>query len=271
METHGEKPKQNVIAVIPARYSSTRLEGKLLLPLNGKPLILHTLERARMASNVSRVIVATDDDRIKRVVTDSGGEAVMTSVRHQSGSDRIAEVAVDFPDNTIVVNVQGDEPLISPLSIELAVEALRGNEEIDIATTCEKISEIDDVLDPDVVKVVRDTNGKAIYFSRSPIPYPREAVGEFGSLAAALKKNPALLSIFRKHTGLYVYRREYLLKYAGQEQALLEGVEHLEQLRALETGARIMVVEVEDSSIGVDTQEDFDRVAEIMSRQPELV
>lgn len=264
MESHGKIPQKEVIAIVPARYESTRLPGKLLLPLGGKPLILHTIERAKAAKNVSQVIVATDDPRIVEAVCQNGGEAVMTSPDHASGSDRIAEVAERLSEGSIVVNVQGDEPLISPHTIETAVDAILNDDSADIATTSETIDDARDVLDPNVVKVVTDTNGFAIYFSRSPIPYPRTAVQKFGSLDAALKEEPELLSSFRKHTGLYVYRREYLMKFTSLPRTLLEESEMLEQLRALENGARIKVVGVIESSIGVDTAEDFERARRII-------
>lgn len=267
MEQHGKNPRQNVIAIIPARLASTRLEGKLLLPLAGRPLILHTLEQAKKARFVERVIVATDDEKILNVVRKSGGEAVLTSEKHRSGSDRIAEAAAFLPENSIIVNVQGDEPLISPETIERAVEAILRDENADIATTCEKIETPEDVLNPNVVKVVTDENGYAVYFSRSPIPFPREAVNRHGSLEKALQSEPALVSLYRKHTGLYVYRREYLLKFTGLEQTKLEKAEILEQLRALENGARIKVVEAAQSSVGVDTKEDFERVSAILEKR----
>jgi len=266
VEQHGKNPRQNVIAVIPARLSSTRLEGKLLLPLNGKPLILHTLEQAKKARNVSRVIVATDSEEILKVIEASGNEAVLTSVEHQSGSDRIAEVAANLPENSIIVNVQGDEPLIQPSTIEKAVEAILEDETANITTTCEKIINSKDVLSPDVVKVVTDINGFALYFSRSPIPFPREAVKKYGSLEKALQNEPNLLSLYRKHTGLYVYRREFLLKFTKLPQTNPEKTEMLEQLRALVGGAKIKVVEVAEISIGVDTQADFERVRMVLEK-----
>lgn len=264
VEQHGKKSQPKVIAIIPARLVSTRLANKLLLDLAGKPLILHTLEQAKKAANVSRVIVATDSESILKIVKDSGNEAILTSAEHQSGSDRIAEVAEVLPENSIIVNVQGDEPLIPPSTIESAVEAILQNDEIQMATTCEPIREIKDVLSPDVVKVVTDESDFALYFSRSPIPYPREAVRKNGSLESALLNEPSLISLFRKHTGLYVYRREFLLKYTKLKQTVLEKTELLEQLRALESGAKIKVIEVSQSSIGVDTQEDFERVEKIL-------
>lgn len=263
MEQHGKNPKQNVIAIIPARFSSTRLEDKLLLPLNGKPLILHTLEQAKKAKQISRVIVATDDERIMEVVEQTGNEVILTSKTHQSGSDRIAEVAKGLAPNSIIVNVQGDEPLISPHTIDKAVEAMLEDETIDISTTCEEIFDYKDILSPDVVKVVTDKNGFALYFSRSPIPFPRNEVKKYGSLKNALRSNKDLLRLYRKHTGLYVYRREFLLEYTRSNQTQLETTEMLEQLRALENRARIKVVKVSESSIGVDTQADYRRVREL--------
>jgi 3-deoxy-manno-octulosonate cytidylyltransferase (CMP-KDO synthetase) len=251
---------QTVFAIIPARFNSSRLPAKLLRPLGDKPLILHTLEQTKKASNINRVIVATDDERIFRVIVESGNEAVMTSPNHQSGSDRIAEVAETLPENSIIVNVQGDEPLISPHTVEQAVEVLLNDASVVMSTTCEVIHEAKDVLSPDVVKVVTDENGFALYFSRSPIPFPRDSVKKFGSLENALESDSILLNTFKKHTGLYVYRREFLLAYTKMPQSNLEKTEMLEQLRALENGTKIKVVEVRESSIGVDTLDDYYRV-----------
>ena len=266
MKSYGKIPEQNIVTIIPARLVSTRLVNKLLLELNGKPLILHTLARAKEVGNISRVIVATDSLEILKVVEASGNEAVLTSETHQSGSDRIAEVAENLPENSIIVNVQGDEPLIPPSTIESAVEALLNDDAIQMATTCEPIDNIKDVLSPDVVKVVVDENDFALYFSRSPLPFPRDAVKKHGTLENALENEPNLISLFRKHTGLYVYRREFLLQYTKLKQTNLEKTEMLEQLRALENGAKIKVIEVSESSIGVDTLEDLERVRRIIER-----
>ncbi len=271
MKPRAKKNRQNIIVIIPARLASTRLPNKLLLPIAGKPLILWTIEQAQKARNVSRVIVATDSEKILRVVRANGNEAVLTSENHQSGSDRIAEVAAGLPENSIIVNVQGDEPLINPSTIEKAVEAILENDSIQMATTCEPIHDAKDVLSPDVVKVVTDENDFAIYFSRSPIPFPREAVKKYGSLETALREEKDLILSFRKHTGLYVYRREFLLKYTNLRQTNLEKTEMLEQLRALENGVKIKVVEVVESSIGVDTPEDFERVRIIIENEQNLV
>ncbi|MFL6373542.1 MAG: 3-deoxy-manno-octulosonate cytidylyltransferase [Pyrinomonadaceae bacterium] len=269
METHGKNPRQSVIAVIPARYSSTRLPGKMLREIGGKPLILHTLERARSARTVDRVIVATDDERVLNAVGDAGGEVVMTSTEHQSGSDRIAEVARDLPESSIIVNVQGDEPVIPPETIDAAVEALLGDPEADMSTTCEPITEQwAELLNGNVVKVVVGENGYALYFSRSPMPWPREASLRYGGdPGEAIEAEPDLLKEhYHKHTGLYVYRREFLLRFASWPQTRLEKWEMLEQLRALEHGAKIRVVDAVGSSIGVDTEEDLERVREILEK-----
>ncbi|MFZ1700542.1 MAG: 3-deoxy-manno-octulosonate cytidylyltransferase [Pyrinomonadaceae bacterium] len=255
-----------MIAIIPARYESTRLPGKMLLDIAGKPLILHTFEQAGKAGTVSRVIVATDDERIRSVVTDAGGEAVMTSPEHRSGTDRLAEVAAALPEGSIIVNVQGDEPMIDPQTIDRAVEALIADDLADMATTCEPIESLwDELLNGNVVKVVVGDNGYAQHFSRSPMPWPRDAAFRHGGDPNhAIEAEPELLTNFRKHTGLYVYRREYLLKFAKMKPTRLEEFEKLEQLRAMENGARIRVVEAASSSIGVDTAEDLERVRDLI-------
>lgn len=265
MEHHAGNPLQNVIAVIPARYSSVRLPGKLLLPIAARPLILHTVDRATEATTVSRVIVATDDHRIFDAVTAEGHEAVMTSPDHRSGTDRVAEVAESVPAGSVIVNVQGDEPVISPDTIDAAVNAMLADSAADIATTSEAIEDVGELLNGNVVKVVVGDAGYAIYFSRTPIPFPRDAsLRHGGDPKLAIVEEPELISIFRKHTGLYVYRREYLLKFSRLPQTKLEQVEMLEQLRALEDGARIRVVDAVGRSIGVDTADDLERVRRIL-------
>jgi 3-deoxy-manno-octulosonate cytidylyltransferase (CMP-KDO synthetase) len=226
-------------------------------------MVVHVVERALAAPSVSRAVVATDDERIFEAVREAGYEAVMTSAVHASGSDRLAEAAAGI-DCDVVVNVQGDEPLISPETIEVAVGALLGDEGAAVATTSEPIESAADVLSHDVVKVVVDARGRALYFSRSPVPFPREAARRYGSLAAALEVEPRLLATFRKHTGLYVYRRAFLLEYARWPQTALESAESLEQLRILERGHAIRVVEAAAPSIGVDTEDDLRRVREML-------
>ena len=235
-----------------------------MLQIAGKPLVLWVIERALAARSVSRAIVATDDARIFDCVISAGFEAVMTRGDHATGTDRIAEVARDL-DAEIIVNVQGDEPLIEPETIDRAVTALVNDPEAEIATTCEPIDDPADVLSRAVVKVVMDDDGRALSFSRAPIPFPNQAVGRHGSIEAALANPDAsgLLSTFRKHTGIYAYRREFLLKFTSWPQSERERAESLEQLRALERGVKIKVVEVASRSIGVDTIEDLERVRAI--------
>lgn len=211
------------------------------------------------ARNVLRVIVATDDQRIADAVRFSGCEAVMTRADHASGTDRLAEVASTLEDTDLIVNLQGDEPLISSRTIERAIEA-SNDESVGIVTTWEAIETAADVLNPDVVKIVVDSSGYALYFSRSPIPYPREAVRKHVTLETALRNEPGLLNQFRKHTGLYVYRKEVLLEFTRWPQSELERIECLEQLRALERGVKIKAIETSTPSIGVDSREDLERV-----------
>jgi 3-deoxy-manno-octulosonate cytidylyltransferase (CMP-KDO synthetase) len=265
----GKNSKQIAVAVIPARYSSTRLPGKPLLEIAGKPLILWVAERALAARSVARAIVATDDKRIFDTVTSAGFEAMMTRGDHASGTDRVAEVARTL-DVGIIINVQGDEPLIEPETIDRAVRQLEMNAEVLMATTSEPIEEIAEVLNPVVVKVVIDDDGYATSFSRNPTPWPNQAVTRHGSIEAALRNEPALLSSFRKHTGLYVYRRDFLLEFAGWPQTESERAESLEQLRALERGVRIKVVEAASPSIGVDTIEDLERVRALIERETRI-
>ena len=249
-------------------------------------MVCWVVERALAARNVSRAIVATDDQRIIEAVKSAGYEAVMTGAHHRSGTDRIAEVAAALEDAAIIVNVQGDEPLISPVTIERAVDALgeegkeegnggkgeggKGNTETKVAslgivTTWEPMESAADVLNPDVVKIVVDQRERAIYFSRSPVPYPREAARKYGSIEAAILNEPGLLTTFRKHTGLYVYRRDVLLAFANWPQSELERLESLEQLRALEHGVEIKAIKASATSIGVDTIADLERVRSLVS------
>lgn len=261
----GFNPQQIAVAVIPARYSSTRLAGKALLPIDAKPMIVWVAERAAAATTILRVIVATDDTRISDAVSEAGFEAMMTSAAHQSGTDRVAEVARKL-DAEIIVNVQGDEPMISGDTIDRAVMALVNDPDAQMATTSEPMVNADDVVSPSVVKVAVDDNGYAVSFSRNPIPFPNQAVTKHGSIEAALRHDPALLFSFRKHTGLYAYRRKFLIEYAGWPQTESEKAESLEQLRALERGVKIRVVEASSPSIGVDTIEDLERVRAMVER-----
>ncbi len=261
-------PKSKVVAIIPARYDSVRLPGKALLEISGKPMVCRVVERALAARNVGRALVATDDKRIRDVVAAAGYEVVITRADHTSGTDRIAEVAQSL-DAEIIVNLQGDEPLIAAETIERAVDAIAGDEtgETGIATTWEPIESAEDVLNPAVVKVVVSEDETAIYFSRAPVPYPRDEVRQHGGLEAALQREPQLFLQFRKHTGLYVYRREVLLQFASWPQSELERKESLEQLRALEHGVKIRVIKASSSSVGVDTAEDLARVRALVEAE----
>jgi 3-deoxy-manno-octulosonate cytidylyltransferase (CMP-KDO synthetase) len=234
-----------VLGVIPARYGSTRFEGKALADILGKPMIQRVYERAINAKNINELIVATDDQRIFDVVINFGGKVVMTA-QHPTGTDRIAEVAKKS-DADIIVNIQGDEPLIDPAMIDEAVQPLLDDEKVDLATLVHRMNSEDDYNNPNVVKVVIDRSGFAMYFSRSPIPYVKSG----------------LTTIYR-HVGLYVYRRYALLDFAQTPPMPLETSEGLEQLRFLENGYRIKVVETQYKSIGVDTPSDLEKVKKMI-------
>lgn len=226
-------------------------------------MVCWVAERAQAARNVDRVIVATDNQEIVDAATSRGIEATLTNPNHTSGTDRVAEVARTIPDAEIIVNVQGDEPLISPETIEKAVDTMASemskSDGAGIVTTCEPIESLDELLNFNLVKVVIDDDDNAVYFSRSPIPFPSEATKRHGGEPErALEAEPGLFSIFRKHTGLYVYRSDVLQEFTRWPPAKLEMIEQLEQLRALAHGVRIKVVEACSSSIGVDTMEDLE-------------
>jgi 3-deoxy-manno-octulosonate cytidylyltransferase (CMP-KDO synthetase) len=236
------------VAIIPARYTSSRLPAKPLADIGGRPMIEHVYRRAAAAPSIERVIVATDDERIVAAVERFGGIARLTSADHASGSDRLAEVARDLVCD-VVVNVQGDEPLIDPQVIEEAIAPLRDDRDVQIATLRCRLTDPAEWQDPNVVKVVVDGQGFALYFSRSPIPYARAR---------------GLPPVY-KHIGLYVYRRTFLLTFSALARTPLERAESLEQLRALEHGYRIKTVETVHDSIGVDTEEDLERVRRLVA------
>jgi 3-deoxy-manno-octulosonate cytidylyltransferase (CMP-KDO synthetase) len=229
------------------------------------PMIMHVVERASRARLVSRVIVATDDERILEAVRAHGGEAQMTSSALTSGTDRVAEVAAGL-DSEFIVNVQGDEPLIEPSTIDAAIAPLIEDSQIQISTTSEPVTTVEDVFNTSVVKVVTDARGFALYFSRSPIPYVRLTAGD--TLEESLRADSNLLSNYRKHSGLYAYRAEFLQQFARMPPSPLERVETLEQLRALENGFDIRVVRVEHRSIGVDTEQDYERAKRLIEENP---
>jgi len=244
----------SVLAVIPARFASTRLPGKPLVPLGGKPMIERVWDRVRQSASVSSVLVATDDERIRSAVEAFGGQAVMTRPDHRSGTERIAEVAAARKDIDIFVNVQGDEPLIDPAAIDQAVEAIESDSEVNVSTLAVPISNPADIMDPNVVKVVLDFDGNALYFSRAPIPWVRDRGGPVHAQHL-------------KHLGLYAFRRDALLEFATFPQGDLERIEQLEQLRWLENGYRIRVAETEHDSVSVDVPEDVKRVEALLSER----
>lgn len=240
--------QRKILGVIPARYGSTRFPGKALARLDSRTMLQHVYERVSMARYLQNVIVATDDERIYDEARRFGARVMMTRGDHLSGTDRVAEVASAFEDIELVVNIQGDEPLIDPEAIDTAVLPLLEEPAIPMGTLKKRIEDSRELSDPNVVKVVTDRFENAIYFSRATIPFAREA---------------GTVSCFEtcfKHIGLYVYRREFLLRYAALPVGPLERTERLEQLRALENGFRIRVVETDYESLGVDTPDDLKRV-----------
>lgn len=239
-----------VVAIIPARFASTRLPGKPLADIAGKPMIQHVYERARQAHLIDDVIVATDDARIADAVRAFGGRAELTSTDIRSGSDRIAVVARMLPAAELVVNLQGDEPLIPPAMIDDAVRPLLENPALLVGTLAARITTPAELLDPNTVKVTLDRNGRCLYFSRSPIPFGRDMAPD-----ALLRTCPVY-----RHIGLYVYRTTFLLHYTTLEQTSLERAEQLEQLRILEHGYPIHAVLTEYQSVAVDTPADLERV-----------
>jgi 3-deoxy-D-manno-octulosonate cytidylyltransferase len=237
-----------IVGIVPARYASVRFPGKPLAPLAGKPMLLHVVEACQAAQKLSRVAVATDDERIAAAARGAGCEAVLTSPQAASGTDRLAEAALSLPAD-IYVNIQGDEPLMSPQNIDRAIEALLASGERRIATLAIPFPAAE-APDPNVVKAAVAKDGRALYFSRAPIPFPRAGA-------------PA----YRKHLGLYAYRAETLAELAALPPSPLERTESLEQLRWLEAGYDIWVAEAWSDSIGVDTPEDLRRVEEFLKKE----
>jgi 3-deoxy-manno-octulosonate cytidylyltransferase (CMP-KDO synthetase) len=252
------KESRRTVVVIPARFTSKRLPGKPLLEIAGKPMIQHVFERSASARSVDAVLVATDDKRIASAVETFGGHAIMTPDDIHSGTDRIAFVAQSLTDSDTIINVQGDEPFIDPLIIDQTAAPVLADPAIPVATPVRRIQTEADLLNPNTTKVVIDNKQNCLYFSRSPIPFCRDAAdGRWLDLHA-----------FYKHIGLYVFKREFLLRYAAMHQTKLEHAEKLEQLRILEHGFRIRAVPTEYDSIPVDTPEDLERVRDMMRGTP---
>lgn len=236
------------LGIIPARYASTRLEGKPLKDICGHTMIEWVYKRA-LKSNLDRVIVATDDKRVYEEVKRFGGEVVLTDERHQNGTSRIAEVCENIVDFDVVINIQGDEPLIEGEMINSLIEVFKKEPELKMATLKHKIDEMEEIKNPNIVKVVADRKDYAIYFSRSIIPYPRELN----------------VDNYYKHVGIYAYKREFVIEYSKMEVTPLEKSESLEQLRVLENGYRIKVLETPCKVVGVDTAEELEKVREIIT------
>jgi 3-deoxy-manno-octulosonate cytidylyltransferase (CMP-KDO synthetase) len=242
--------KVEVVAVIPARYGSTRLPGKPLVDLAGQPMIQRVYERAKMAQTVHRVIVATDDERIVKAVEAFGGEARMTRHDHRTGTERVAEVAAHV-NGQVFVNVQGDEPLLDPAAVNTAVNTLLDDPQVAVATVATPIKLQVDIMDPNVVKTVLDFDENALYFSRAPIPWVRDTTSK-------------IQVRHLKHLGLYVFQRDALIEYPTLPQGELERIEQLEQLRWLENGYKIRVAEVEHDAVSVDVPADVSRVEKLL-------
>lgn len=254
------KDTATVVAIIPARYASQRLPAKPLADICGKPMVQHVYERSSKASTVDSVIVATDDERIATVVRGFKGDAMMTPANLQTGTDRIAFAVKSIPEADIVVNVQGDEPLIEPSMIDQAVRPLLEDSSVLVGTLIRKIEHTDELLNPGIVKVVIDQDCDALYFSRSPIPFGRD-----------LPPDKWLANgTYYKHIGLYVFRREFLNRFKSMTQTPLESAEKLEQLRVLENGYNIRCSMTTFDSIPVDTAEDLERVRSIVNKTQTL-
>jgi 3-deoxy-manno-octulosonate cytidylyltransferase (CMP-KDO synthetase) len=256
-----------IAAIIPARYGASRLPGKPLSDIHGKPMIQHVHERVSRARGIGRVLVATDDERIAAAVRGFGGEALMTSGAHRSGSDRLAEAARSV-EADVIVGVQGDEPMIDPRAVEAAVSPF-GDPSVEAATVCTPLRDLGDMLSPHVVKVVVDARGRALYFSRSPIPHVRgdlSLAGPDGADLEAGARRAVERGLARRHLGLYAWRPATLLRFAALPPSPLEESEALEQLRALENGIGMQVVEFDgDPGVAVDTPADLERVRALLA------
>ena len=238
-----------ILCVIPARYASTRLPGKPLADVVGKPMIQHVYERSAQATIPQQVVVATDDEKVFQAVQQFGGKVVMTSSEHQTGTDRLAEVASKYAEVDVIINVQGDEPLIDPKVIDELAQEFLNDTALQMASVM-SIMDTEDYQNPNAVKVVTDLNNNALYFSRSLLPYPR----------VAGKAN------VYKHIGIYAYKKDFLLKFAKLEPTPLEQSESLEQLRALENGYKIKMIKTKSKFIGVDSIEDLQTVNELLRK-----
>jgi len=255
---------RQVVGVIPARYGSTRLPAKALALIHGTPLIQHVYEQARQARRLSEVLVATDDERIMQAVAKFGGRAVMTSPAHRSGTDRVAEAARAL-EAQVIINIQGDEPLIHPEPIDQVAEFLLAHRAVPMATAMTRLTNAEDLGNPNVVKVVVDQDGYALYFSRAPIPHFRQETRDQRPETQQSHVSSLMSHVYWKHLGLYGYQREFLLRFPHLPQTALEQAEQLEQLRALEHGYKIAVLETAHDTLSVDTAEDLKRVEQLLA------
>ena len=249
---------EKILAVIPARWASTRFPGKPLADIFGKPMVQWVSEQVQKSSLVTEVVIATDDKRIYDVVIGFGGKVVMTSPNHQSGTDRVAEVARNIQCD-IVVNIQGDEPFIPPENINLVIKPLLESDEFVVSTLMTSIRSSSEMLDPDICKVVVDSTGCALYFTRAPIPYNRDfECMDSSNTDSQMGVNKTVLG--HKHIGIYAYKKSFLLQFSNIKTSRLENIEKLEQLRILENRYSIKVVETEQNSIGVDRPSDVEKI-----------
>jgi 3-deoxy-manno-octulosonate cytidylyltransferase (CMP-KDO synthetase) len=245
---------KKVLAVIPARYSSTRFPGKVIAKIGSWPMIRYVYEAAKESKYINKILIATEDERVREVVESFGGECLITSEEHKSGTDRVAEVANLFPEFSIVINIQGDEPGIEPELIDGVIKNKLQYPEWEVSTAARPFKDNEDPLQPNRVKVVISKKGRALYFSRSLIPFPRNPIN-----------HPIYL-----HLGIYAYEREFLLRFSTLPRSILEDVESLEQLRVIENDFNIGVYITEDSLPGVDTPEDLKAITEIFKRKNKL-
>jgi 3-deoxy-manno-octulosonate cytidylyltransferase (CMP-KDO synthetase) len=242
-----------VIGIIPARYSSTRFEGKVLADILGKPMIQHVWERAKQSLVLDALIIACDDERVADCARGFGAEVVFTAKAHVSGTDRISEV-VNPIDVKVVINIQGDEPLIHPMMIDTVARALLDDKTVSMATIMKRIEDHKEINDPDVVKVVVDKDSFALYFSRASIPFHAQ-------------NSEVKVPAYYKHIGLYGYTKDFLFTYKNLPVSDLEKIERLEQLRALQEGFRIKVIETKYETIGVDTPQDLEKVKKYLEKE----
>jgi len=243
---------KKIVAVIPSRYESSRLPGKPLLKLGDKTMIQLVYEQVSQAKHLDEIVIATDDERIYQHVESFGGKVMMTSAQHQSGTDRIAELALKNIDWTLIINVQGDEPFIDPADIDKTIQPFLLDPNLEMLSIYHEISDEAEIMNPNNVKVVTDINDFALYFSRSVIPYHRDRAN-------------SLIKV-KKHLGLYAYKREVLLNLASLAQTTLERAEKLEQLRALENGIKIKMLKVNSAAIGIDTESDYLKALKILEK-----